>query len=66
MSRLLLDLLVPQGESLPVQAFSSFQIPPKVADPDLKPFFYPTPLHGDLSCSFGCIGVLLSVSSSFP
>ena len=57
----------PQGEGLPVWTFSSLQILPRVASPVLMLFFLscPTQLYRDLSCSFGGIGVLLSVSSRF-
>ena len=59
-----LSLLAPQGEGPPMQTFSSFQTLPKAGGPD-APFVCPTWLHGNLSHTFGCIGVLQLVFSEW-
>ena len=40
-----------------MQTFSFFQTLPKAGGPD-PPSVCPTWLHGNLSCTFGCTGVL--------
>ena len=46
--------------------FSSFQISPRSSGADQMPLFpHLTQLHGDLSYSFGFIGIILPVSNSF-
>lgn len=47
-----------------MQTFSSFQTLPKAGGPD-APFVCPTWLHGNLSHTFGCIGVLQLVFSEW-
>lgn len=62
-SRLWLSQLDPQSEGLPLKNFSDFKTPFLGWDPDPTPFLCPPLLRGNLSCIFGCIGVLLTSSS---
>lgn len=58
-----LKQLIPQGEGLSTQTFSSFQIPPGGRSPVLMPFFSVLLSHMETILNrFLCIGVLLLVS----